>query len=156
MSRIGVISDTHGLVRPEAIEFLRGSETIIHCGDICDPTVIAALSAIAPVRAVRGNNDTGAWARELPESDLLAFGEVHVYVLHDLSQLDIDPVAAGVAVVLSGHSHKPHLETRDGVLFLNPGSAGPRRFTLPVSVAELVIQGRSVKPRLVRLDAGIP
>ncbi|HTC50659.1 MAG TPA: metallophosphoesterase family protein [Steroidobacteraceae bacterium] len=153
MSRIGVISDTHGLLRPEALEFLKGSDSIIHCGDICDPKVIAALSRIAPVMAVRGNNDTGAWTQNLPEADLLVFGEIHVYVLHDLSQLDIDPVAAGVSVVLSGHSHKPHLESRDGVIFLNPGSAGPRRFTLPVSVAELIIEGRSVMPRLVELEA---
>jgi putative phosphoesterase len=154
VSRVGVISDTHGLVRPEAVEFLKGSDSIIHCGDICDPQVIAVLSHIAPVTAVRGNNDTGAWAEGLPQSNLICFGEIHVYVLHDLSQLDIDPVAAGVSVVLSGHSHKPHLESRDGVVYLNPGSAGPRRFKLPVSVAELIIDGRSVIPRITRLEAG--
>ncbi len=154
MSRVGVISDTHGLVRPEAVEFLKGSDSIIHCGDICDPRVIAALSLIAPVTAVRGNNDMGAWAQGLPESDLICFGEIHVYVLHDLSRIDIDPVAAGVSVVLSGHSHKPHLESRDGVVYLNPGSAGPRRFKLPVSVAELIIQGRSLIPRIARLETG--
>jgi putative phosphoesterase len=154
MSRIGVISDTHGLVRPEAVEFLKGSDSIIHCGDICDPTVIATLSRIAPVTAVRGNNDSGAWAQGLPESELVCFGDIHVYVLHDLSQIDIDPVAAGVSVVLSGHSHKPHLEWRDGVVYLNPGSAGPRRFKLPISVAELMIEGGSVIPRIKELEPG--
>lgn len=154
MNRVGVISDTHGLLRPEAAQFLKGSDSIIHCGDICDPQVIAALSHIAPVTAVRGNNDTGAWAQGLPESDLICFGEIHVYVLHDLSRIDLDPVAAGVSVVLSGHSHIPHLESRDGVVYLNPGSAGPRRFKLPVSVAELIIEGRSVIPRIARLEPG--
>lgn len=154
MSRIGVISDTHGLMRPEAVEFLKGSDSIIHCGDICDPTVLAALSQIAPVIAVRGNNDSGAWAQGLPESDLIIFGLIPVYVLHDLSKIDIDPVAAGVSVVLSGHSHKPHLEARDGVIYINPGSAGPRRFNLPVSVAELIIEGSSVIPRIVNLELG--
>lgn len=152
MSRIGVISDTHGLVRPEAVRFLKGSDSIIHCGDICDPEVIAALAHIAPVTAVRGNNDCGPWAQDLPESDLIRFGAIHVYVIHDLSQIDIDPVAAGVSVVLSGHSHKPNIESRDGVLYLNPGSAGPRRFQLPVSVAELFIEGEAVIPRIARLD----
>jgi putative phosphoesterase len=151
--RVGVISDTHGLVRPEAMEFLKGSDAIIHCGDICDPKVISELSHIAPVTAVRGNNDRGAWAQEIPESDLIRFGNIYVYAIHDLAQIDIDPVAAGVSVVLSGHSHKPHLESRDGVVYLNPGSAGPRRFKLPVSAAELVIDGRSVIPRIARLES---
>ncbi len=153
MTRVGVISDTHGLVRPEALEFLRGCTSIIHCGDICNPEVLAALAVIAPVSAVRGNNDTGPWAQRLPETELIRCGEVFVYAIHDLSHLDLDPVAAGVSVVLSGHSHKPHLESRNGVVFMNPGSAGPRRFKLPVSIAELVIEGRSVTPRIARLDA---
>lgn len=152
MIRVGVISDTHGLVRPEAVKYLQGCASIIHCGDICDPQVLAALSSIAPVSAVRGNNDTGSWAQRLPESDLIRCGEILVYAIHDLSQLDIDPRAAGVAVVLSGHSHKPHVESRDGVVFLNPGSAGPRRFRLPVSIGELIIEGRSVTPRVAGLD----
>jgi uncharacterized protein len=152
VTRVGVISDTHGLLRPEALGFLNGSDAIIHCGDICDPKVLAELARIAPVMAVRGNNDTGDWARMLPESDLRCFGEIYVYAIHDLSQIDIDPVAAGVSVVLSGHSHKPHLESRDGVVYLNPGSAGPRRFKLPVSVAELIIEGRSVIPRIAKLE----
>jgi uncharacterized protein len=152
VTRVGVISDTHGLVRPEAVEFLQGCASIIHCGDICDAQVLAALSCIAPVSAVRGNNDTGSWAQRLPESDLIRCGEIFVYAIHDLSQLDIDPIAAGVSVVLSGHSHKPHVESRDGVLFMNPGSAGPRRFRLPVSIGELIIEGRSVTPGITRLD----
>jgi putative phosphoesterase len=152
VTRVGVISDTHGLVRPEALAFLKGSDSIIHCGDICDPKVLAELSRIAPVTAVRGNNDSGAWAQELPESDVICFGGIYVYAVHDLLQIDIDPVAAGVSVVLSGHSHKPHLESRDGVLYLNPGSAGPRRFKLPVSVAELIIDGSSVIPRIAKLE----
>jgi putative phosphoesterase len=152
VTRVGVISDTHGLVRPEAVEYLQGSDSIVHCGDVCDPAVIAALSLIAPVMAVRGNNDTGAWAQRLPESDLMRFGEVYVYAIHDLSQIDIDPAAAGVSVVLSGHSHQPRLESRDGVIYLNPGSAGPRRFKFPVSVAELIIEGRSVIPRITKLE----
>jgi putative phosphoesterase len=154
VTRVGVISDTHGLLRPEAVEFLKGSDSIIHCGDICDPTVIATLSRIAPVTAVRGNNDTGDWAQELPETDLIRIGEIYVYAVHDLSQIDIDPVAAGVSVVLCGHSHKPHLEARDGVVYMNPGSAGPRRFKLPVSVAELIIEGKSVIPRITQLQPG--
>jgi uncharacterized protein len=152
VTRVGVISDTHGLVRPEAVEFLKGSDAIIHCGDICDAKVIAALSHIAPVTAVRGNNDRGAWAEEIPESDLIRFGDVYVYAIHDLAQIDLDPVAAGVAVVLSGHSHKPLLESRAGVVYLNPGSAGPRRFKLPVSVAELIIERSSVIPRIAKLE----
>ncbi|HEV2703365.1 MAG TPA: metallophosphoesterase family protein [Steroidobacteraceae bacterium] len=152
MSRVGVISDTHGLVRPEAVEFLQGCTSIIHCGDICEPQVLDELSRIAPIRAVRGNNDTGSWARRLPEADLIRCGEIVVYAIHDLSQLALDPVAAGVAVVLSGHSHRPHLEKRAGVVYLNPGSAGPRRFKLPVSIAELNIEGTAVTPRIVRLD----
>jgi putative phosphoesterase len=152
VTRVGVISDTHGLVRPEAVEFLKGSDAIIHCGDICDSKVLVELSRIAPVTAVRGNNDKGAWARDLAESDLVSFGKICVYAIHDLSQMDIDPVAAGVSVVLSGHSHKPHIESRDGVVYLNPGSAGPRRFKLPVSVAELIIEGNSVIPRIAKLE----
>lgn len=150
--RIGVISDTHGLLRPEALRFLKGSDLIIHCGDICAASVLDALTAIAPVKAVRGNNDKGAWAQALPETDLIPLGDVFAYVLHDLAQLDIDPQAAGVAVVLSGHSHQPRIEVRGGVTFVNPGSAGPRRFKLPVSVAELMIKGTSVRPVITELE----
>jgi uncharacterized protein len=150
--RIGLISDTHGLVRPQAVQFLAGCQLIIHCGDICGPEILAELGRIAPVRAVRGNNDTGDWAGSLPESELIPIGKVCVYVIHDLSQLDIDPADSGVAVVLSGHSHQPCIERRDGVLYVNPGSAGPRRFKLPISAGELLVEGASVTPRLIDLE----
>jgi putative phosphoesterase len=149
--RIGLISDTHGLLRREALEFLRGSDHIVHAGDICDPAVLQALSAIAPVTAVRGNNDHGSWASRLRETELLKLGEVFVYAIHDLAQLDIDPQAAGVQVVVSGHSHQPKLDRREGVLYVNPGSAGPRRFRLPISVGELTVTGSSVSARIVEL-----
>ena len=150
--RIGLISDTHGLVRPEAVEFLSGSQLIIHCGDICEPGVLAELNRIAPVTAVRGNNDHGVWADDLPEHELLPVGGTCLYVIHDLAQLAIDPVGAGVAVVLSGHSHKPQIERRHGILYVNPGSAGPRRFKLPISAGELIVKGGTVTPRLVDLE----
>jgi uncharacterized protein len=149
--RIGLISDTHDLLRPQVIDFLRGSDFIIHAGDICDSMVIDELARIAPVTVVRGNNDRGAWANALPETELVKFGGIFIYVIHDLAQLDIDPNGAGVRVVVSGHSHKPVVEHRDGVVFVNPGSAGPRRFKLPISVAELVIAEGSVSARLVEL-----
>jgi putative phosphoesterase len=151
--RIGLISDTHGLLRPDAVAFLRGADHIVHAGDITDAAVLDALSALAPLTAVRGNNDRGAWAAHLPETQLVAIGEVFVYAIHDLAMLDIDPAAAGVQVVVSGHSHKPLIEERDGVLFVNPGSAGPRRFKLPIAVAELLVDGRSVSARIVLLEA---
>ncbi len=151
-ARVGVISDTHGLLRPEALAFLSGSDLIIHCGDICDAGVIGRLSQIAPVSAVRGNNDTGIWAAKLPETNLVPVGATHAYVIHDLARLDIDPEAAGVTIVLSGHSHKPTIERRGPVLFMNPGSAGPRRFKLPISVGELIVKGNSVLPRILELD----
>ena len=130
---------------------MRGSDFIIHAGDICDSMVIDELARIAPVTVVRGNNDRGAWANALPETELVKFGGIFVYVIHDLGQLDIDPDGAGVRVVVSGHSHKPVIEHRDGVVFVNPGSAGPRRFKLPISVAELVIAEGAVSARLVEL-----
>jgi putative phosphoesterase len=150
--RVGLISDTHGLVRPQAIEFLSGCQLIIHCGDICGPEVLEELNRIAPVTAVRGNNDHGAWAGKLSEFELLTIGTTCLYVIHDLAQMDIDPGGAGVAVVLSGHSHKPGIERRAGVLYVNPGSAGPRRFKLPISAGELIVDGESVTPRLVDLE----
>ena len=149
--RIGLISDTHGLLRPEALAFLAGSDHIVHGGDICAPEVLAALAAIAPVTAVRGNNDRGDWAARLRESELVQAGDVWLYAIHDRAQIDIDPVAAGVAVVVFGHSHQPSVEERDGVLYVNPGSAGPRRFRLPISVGELTVVGRSVAARTVEL-----
>ena len=152
--RVGLISDTHGLLRPEALAFLAGCDHIVHGGDICDAHVLDALAAIAPVTAVRGNNDRGAWAARLRESELVQAGEVWLYAIHDRAQIDIDPVAAGVGVVVSGHSHRPSVEERDGVLYVNPGSAGPRRFRLPVSVGELVVVGRSLSARTVELEVG--
>ena len=152
MTRVGVISDTHGLLRPEAVSFLRGCDHIVHGGDIGHAEVLAALSTMAPVTAVRGNNDKGGWADGLAATELFKLGEVFIYALHDLALLDIDPSAAGIQVVVSGHSHKPALERRDGVLYVNPGSAGPRRFRLPVAVAELIISGESVTARIVELE----
>ena len=151
MPRVGLISDTHGLLRPEAVAFLRGSDFIVHAGDIGDAKVLGELRALAPVTAVRGNNDRGAWADAIAESEVLQVGEVFIHVLHDLAQLDLDPAAAGLQVVVSGHSHHPLIEERDGVLYVNPGSAGPRRFKLPITVAELQVEGRSVKAKLVEL-----
>jgi hypothetical protein len=139
MARIGLISDTHGLLRPEALAVLQGCEHIVHAGDIGDPAVLDALSALAPVTAVRGNNDTGAWASELPETTRLTCADITLFVLHDRKQLALDPRTEGIDVVVSGHSHRPSIETREDVLYINPGSAGPRRFSLPVTVALLDI-----------------
>jgi len=152
MPRVGLISDTHSLLRPEAVTFLRGSDHIIHAGDIGDATVLRQLNVLAPVTAVRGNNDRGSWAEAIPESQVLQVDDVFMYVLHDLAELDLDPGAAGFQVVVSGHSHQPLVETRDGVLYVNPGSSGPRRFKLPVAVAELEIEGHSVRARVVELE----
>ena len=138
--KIGLISDTHGLLRPEALQALAGVERIIHAGDIGGPDVIEALRGIAPVDAVRGNNDKGAWAREIAPWLALDLAGVSVHVLHDVKEIDLDPAAAGFQVVITGHSHKPQITERDGVLFVNPGSAGPRRFSLPVTLAYLTIE----------------
>src|ERR1700756_978892 len=151
MARIGLISDTHGLLRPEALAFLQGCDHIIHGGDIGDAQILKRLSAVAPVTAVRGNNDRGPWAARVAQTELVRIGEIFIYALHDLAQLDIEPKAAGVGVVVSGHSHRPLVDHRDGVLYVNPGSAGPRRSPLPISAAELVVAGRSVSARLVQL-----
>jgi len=148
---VGVISDTHGLVRPEAVEALKGSELIIHAGDVGDPRVLEELGRVAPVVAVRGNNDRGAWAEALPEYEAFEVNKAFVYVLHDLKELDIAPAAAGFRVVVSGHSHKPLAEERRGVLYLNPGSAGPRRFKLPVTVARLTLEGGDARAEIVNL-----
>ncbi len=150
--RIGLISDTHGLLRPEAAAFLRGSDLIVHAGDICDPSVLDALRAIAPTTAVRGNNDRGAWAETLRESELVEAGGIVLYAIHDIAAIDIDPEAAGVRVVVSGHSHQPSAKERGGVLFVNPGSAGSRRFRLPISIATLGVDGDSVSVRFADLD----
>jgi len=150
---IGVISDTHGLLRPEAVDALRGSRHIIHAGDVGSPDILEKLFQIAPVTAVRGNIDKEAWARILPETEVIELGGISIYVLHDLARLDLKPQAAGFSVVISGHSHRPQQETRDGVLFFNPGSAGPRRFKLPISVGRLVIEHGKVRGELVELTA---
>ncbi len=151
MLRIGLISDTHGLMRPEALAFLEGSDFIVHGGDIGNAGILEALARIAPVTVVRGNNDSEAWADRIAETELVTFGDVCLYAIHDLAQIDIDPRAAGVRVVVSGHSHKPKVQERDGVLYVNPGSAGPRRFRLPISVAELRIDGGAVSAHVVDL-----
>jgi uncharacterized protein len=151
MIRIGLISDTHGLLRPEAIAFLAGSDALVHAGDIGDAAILAELARLAPVTAVRGNNDHGPWAEALRETESMRFGGVLVHLLHDLAQLAIEPRSAGVRVVVAGHSHQPRVEERDGVLFVNPGSAGPRRFKLPISVGEIVIEGDAVSARTVEL-----
>jgi len=134
---VGLISDTHGLMRPEALAALEGSDLIIHAGDVGGPGIVEQLRAIAPVVAVRGNIDKGVWASRLPMTAVAEAGSSRIYVIHDLAQLDLNPAAAGFNVVVSGHSHKPGRTERDGVMYLNPGSAGPRRFRLPVTVARL-------------------
>lgn len=150
--RIGLISDTHGLLRPEAVDALRGSEFIVHAGDIGDAAIIERLSGIAPVTAVRGNNDNGPWASAFKEIGILEVDDTIIYVIHDLAQLDVDPAAAGFHAVVSGHSHRPAIHERNGVTYVNPGSAGPRRFSLPVSVGNLIVQGERVRATLVTLD----
>jgi putative phosphoesterase len=146
--RIGIISDTHGLLRPEATERLAGVDHIVHAGDIGRPEVISALREIAPVTAVKGNIDRGEWAVGYPHTEFVKLGGRVIYVLHNLAELDLDPVAAGVDVVVSGHSHRPKIQTVDGVLYLNPGSAGPRRFTLPVALATLEFDGDAPRARI--------
>ncbi|OLC16518.1 MAG: YfcE family phosphodiesterase [Candidatus Rokubacteria bacterium 13_1_40CM_69_27] len=149
---VGVISDTHGLLRPEAVAALRGADAIVHAGDVGSPEVLEALAALAPVTAVRGNNDRGAWAEKLPLTGVLELAGVVLYVLHDVKELDLDPHRAGFAAVISGHSHRPRREERGEVLFFNPGSAGPRRFKLPVAVGRLRIDGGRVRGRIVVLE----
>jgi putative phosphoesterase len=151
VQRIGVISDTHGLLRPEARAALGGSQLIIHAGDVGKPEVLAGLREIAPVVAVRGNNDEGDWAHALPDDEVVEIEGVRVYVLHDLARLDLDPAAADFKAVIAGHSHHPRIEERGGVLYLNPGSAGPRRFKLPVAVARLRIDAGEVDAEVVEL-----
>ena len=128
---VGVISDTHGLLRPEAVATLQGSDYIIHAGDVGDPAILKRLKEIAPVTAVRGNVDRGSWAKKILETNVLEINGLSIYVLHDLNQLDLNPEAAGFSAVVSGHSHMPKQETKNGVLYFNPGSAGPKRFKLP-------------------------
>jgi putative phosphoesterase len=148
---IGVISDTHGLLRPEAIAALSGSDRIIHAGDVGAPEILDQLAATAPVSAIRGNVDKAAWARKLPDTEVLEAGGISIYILHDLAHLDLKPAAAGFSVVVTGHSHVAKQETRDGVLYFNPGSAGPRRFKLPITLGRLIIEHGKVRGEIVRI-----
>ena len=148
---VGVISDTHGLLRPEAVKLLRGSEHIIHAGDIGAPEIVGELAKIAPVTAIRGNVDTQAWARRFAETEVVELGGLYLYVIHDANALDLNPRAAGFAAVISGHSHKLKQEVKDGVLYFNPGSAGPRRFKLPISVGRLEITEGKVSAEILEV-----
>jgi putative phosphoesterase len=148
---IGVISDTHGLLRPETVAALQGSDYIIHAGDIGDPQILDRLAAIAPVTAVRGNLDHGAWAKKIPATNVLEIGEILIYVLHRIQDLDLKPEAAKFAAVIYGHSHVPKQESKKGVLYFNPGSAGPRRFNLPVSVGRLLLTNGKLESEIVKL-----
>lgn len=151
MTAVGVISDTHGLLRPQAIEALQGSELIVHAGDIGSIEVVDRLSEIAPVFAIRGNVDREKWAEKFPLTEVVKVKERYLYVLHNLNELDLDPVAAGFDVVISGHSHKPAVQNKNGVLYVNPGSAGPRRFTLPVAIARLYIKPEGIEAHIHEL-----
>jgi uncharacterized protein len=146
--RIGLISDTHGLMRPQALDALRGSSRILHAGDIGAPAILEALRAIAPLTVVRGNNDGGAWAHMIRETETVELGGVAVHVIHEIALLKVGPAAGGLGAVVSGHSHRPAIEARDGVLYVNPGAAGPRRFTLPVSVGFLEIDDGKASARI--------
>jgi uncharacterized protein len=150
--RVGLISDTHGLLRTEARAFLSGCDYIIHGGDIGGAAILQDLEGLAPLVAVRGNNDHERWADGLRDTELIRIGGVFVYIIHDLAKLDIDPGSAGVSVVVCGHSHKPKIEEKAGILYINPGSCGPRRFKLPVSVGEVMVAGTSVSARTVELN----
>jgi len=149
---VGVISDTHGLLRPQAIAALRGSDYIIHARDVGDPAILTELSGIAPITAVRGNVDRERWARDLPATNVLKLNGVAIYVLHDLAELDLDPRSANFAAVIFGHSHRPSQEMRNGVLFFNPGAAGPRRFTLPVTIGRLGVGSAAVSGEILTLS----
>lgn len=149
--RVGVVADTHGLLRAEARAFLTGCDYIIHGGDVGDAAILEELEALAPLTAVRGNNDGQPWAKNLRETELIRLGGVFVYVIHDLSRLAADPGALGVRAVVSGHSHQPLIEERAGILYFNPGSCGPRRFRLPISIGELMVEGTNVRARIVEL-----
>lgn len=151
MSRLAILSDAHGLLRPEVLAAVRGCDRIIHAGDVGKPEVLQRLGEVAPVTAVRGNNDKGPWAEALPVSILLTVEQVGIYVIHDLAELTIDPVEAGIGVVICGHSHQASIRHRDGVMFLNPGSAGPRRFKLPITMAELSLRPGEITARIIHL-----
>jgi putative phosphoesterase len=150
--RLGVISDTHGLLRPGAVAALRGCDLIIHAGDVGNAAVLDGLRSVAPTYAIRGNVDKGDWAARLPPTDIVEAGGLLFYVLHNIAELDLDPPTAGFAAVVYGHSHQPSIATRDGVLYLNPGAAGPRRFKLPVTLARVAVAGRELRPEIVELE----
>jgi putative phosphoesterase len=149
--RIGIISDTHGLLRPEAIKQLAGADHIIHAGDIGGPEVIEGLRRIAPTTAIRGNIDTGEWAKDYPDSELVILGGRALYVLHNLKEIKLDPAASRFDVIISGHSHRPKIETKNRVLYVNPGSAGPRRFKLPIAVAIIALSDGLIVPRILEI-----
>ena len=151
-TRVGLISDTHGLLRPQAVDALRGSDLIVHAGDVGKPEILTVLRELAPVIAVRGNIDKADWAGDLPDTAVAEAGTVLLYVLHDVKALDLDPAAAGFHIVVSGHSHQPGQSERNGVLYINPGSAGPRRFQLPVSLALVNVDRKSFKVEFVELE----
>jgi len=156
MLTVGVISDTHGLVRPEAVAALRGSDHILHAGDVGDAEVLAALRALAPLTVVRGNNDRGSWAAALPHDAVVELAGASIYLLHDRNELDLEPRAAGLHAVVCGHSHKPLAEDRDGVLHFNPGSAGPRRFNLPITVGRFRIRDGRISAEIIPLCGSPP
>lgn len=149
--KIGIISDTHGLIRQSVVKSFKDVDLIIHAGDVGEPEVLETLQSIAKVHPVRGNVDGGKWTDNLPFTEVVEVGQVYLYVLHDLNSLDLDPAAAGFNAVISGHSHIPKIEERNGILFLNPGSAGPRRFKYPISIAFLYIKGTAIEAELVEL-----
>ena len=149
--RIGIISDTHGLLRPEVIKQLAGADHIIHAGDIGAPEVSKGLRSIAPITAIRGNIDAGAWAQDYPDTELVLLGGRAFFVLHNLNELKLDPSVSGFDIVVSGHSHRPKIETKNGVLYINPGGAGPRRFKLPIAVAILTLSDRAILPRILEI-----
>lgn len=151
--KIGVISDTHGLLRPEAVAALADVDAILHAGDVGDPAILDRLNALAPVTAIRGNVDTAGPCSLLPATEMIELGGKTIYMVHSVGDLDIEPTAAGVSVVISGHSHRPGIEDLRGVLYLNPGSAGPRRFRLPITVAYLNVDDAGVNARIVSLES---
>jgi putative phosphoesterase len=150
-TRIGILSDTHGLLRPEALAFLQGCEHIVHGGDIGPAAILEQLAAIAPLTVVRGNNDRGEWAQAIPVAVTVEIAGVRIHAVHDIADLALDPRAEGIAIVVSGHSHRPSVKLKDGVTYLNPGSAGPRRFSLPISMAEVVVENGQPTVRMLEL-----
>ena len=152
MTVLGVISDTHGLLRPEAVEALRGVDRILHGGDVGAPEILKELETIAPVTAVRGNVDGGAWSRQLPLGEVIEVDGISIYMLHILEKLDLKPEAAGLRAVVYGHSHVPKIEEKNGVLYFNPGSAGPRRFKLPVTVGKLIVENDALRSEIIELS----